>query len=378
MTASGVTYSTDTVVTGPMESTDRDRYRERLLVERIAALFGFAKLADRIPRWNPYPPYLFYGFWILFDIGVLNVYRHLTGGRQAFLVDPFWIAIPLGLVLATIGVRYMRDGYADAIAQLRVHERIENSDPEPFQRTLPMRVKLGAYGIGLGLFFWNALFNIGLSTIFAIEGVVPGLVANFFLIPVVYLPLMVEFVLLYFSIHVLLPRRIAAADIGLFFFDPRNMGGFAPIGQLLKRTYYLFTGGLLLYFLMTYGSTIVSEFIQTPHPEPGFAEAAFFSLAWLGGLASLAYSMHTIHRVMISEKEERIRRLEAQLRSAIENPYDIESAEFTDPETIEDSRRRLEQVRATRDYPTTFSMWSQILVSVLLPQALNMAVQIGL
>jgi predicted RNase H-like HicB family nuclease len=134
MTASGVTYSTDTVVTGPMESTDRDRYRERLLVERIAALFGFAKLADRIPRWNPYPPYLFYGFWILFDIGVLNVYRHLTGGRHAFLVDPFWIAIPLGLVLATKRAE-------DQFAQFSVTPRVcFLAPPNAYPSDSPIRI----------------------------------------------------------------------------------------------------------------------------------------------------------------------------------------------------------------------------------------------
>lgn len=188
---------------------------------------------------------------------------------------------------------------------------------------------------------------------------------------------MVEFVLLYFSIHVLLPRRIASTDIGLFFYDPRNMGGLAPIGQLFKRTYYLFTAGLLLYFVVVYGHIIFSEVIQNPYPEPGLVTTAFFSFAWFVGLGLTTYSMYTIHRVMSSEKEQRIRRLEERMREAIDNPYDIESAKITDSEKLDDTRRRLKQVRATKEYPTTFTMWSQILISVLLPQAVNLAVQIG-
>lgn len=354
------------------------QYRDDLLVEKVAALFGFKKLADWFPRWSPYPPYLFFGFWILFDIAVLNVYKHVTGGTHALLIDPFWLTIPVGLGLATVGVKYMADGYADAITQLRIHDRINSEEAEKFKETVSLNHKLGAYGIALVLFYTNLFVNFGLSTVLEISGLGPVIVANFFLIPFVWLPLMVEFVLLYFSIHVLLPRRIASADIGLFFYDPRNMGGFAPIGQLLKRTYYLFTAGLLLYFLLTYGSTITSKVIQSPYPEPGLIEAAFFSLAWLVGILSMAYSMYTIHRVMSNEKEERIRRLEDKLRDAIDDPYDIESSEITDPDKLEDSRRRLEQVRATKEYPTTFTMWSQILISVLLPQAMNMAVQIGI
>lgn len=361
-----------------MQVEQANQYREKLLIEKITALFRFDKLAEAIPWSNPYPPYLFYGFWILFDIAGLNVYKHLTGGTHALISDPFWIAAPLGLVLATIGIRYMSDAYADAMSQLRVHDRVDDSAVKKFSNILSLKTKFGLYSVGLLLFLSNTLINVGITQVFEIEGVVPGLIANFFLVPVVYLPLVVEFVLLYFSIHILLPRRIASTEIGLFFYDPRNMGGFAPIGQLLKRTYYIYTAGLLLYFLMTYGSVIFSKLSQNPYPDPGILGSVFFSLAWFIGLASMAYSMHTIHRVMSSNKERRIRRLEEKVRSAIDNPYDIESAEISDPEKLEDSRRRLEQVRATKEYPTTFTMWSQIVVSVILPQALNMVVQVGI
>lgn len=354
------------------------RYRDDLLIETFATLFRFDELAEAVPQWNPYPPYLFYGVWILFDVAILNVYKQLTGGTHALLADPFWITTPLGLVVATIGIRYMADEYADAISQLRISDRIDDSDADRFASILSPEIKAGVYVVAVVLFLWHTLINVGLNTVITIEGVVPGIVTNFFLVPVVYLPLLVEFVLLYFSIQILIPRRIAKTDLGLFFYDPRNMGGFAPIGQLLKRTYYLYTAGLLLYFLMTYGSIIFAKLSQNPYPDPGILGAVFFTLAWLVGVASMAYSMHTIHRVMSSNKEQRIRRLEDRVRSAINNPYDIESAEITDPDTLEDSRRRLEQVRATKEYPTTFTMWSQILVSVILPQALNMVVQIGI
>ncbi|WP_302080125.1 hypothetical protein [Salinibaculum rarum] len=361
-----------------MKNHSPERYRETLIVEKIATLLGFGYLAKKVPGRDPYPPYLFYGFSILFELGVIQVARYLSGRKPAILVDPFWIAIPLGVILAIISVRYMADRYAEAIAQLRVHDRIDEKEAEQFKCLLPMKVKLSLYAVTVILFFSNDLFNVGLSTIIEVEGLLPALLARLFVIPLGYLPLMIEFVLLYFSIHVLLPRRIASTEVGLFFYDPRNMGGFAPIGQLLKRTYYVYTAVLILYFLFTYGSTIASEIIQSPLPEPGLVEAAFFSFAWLVGLASMTYSMYTIHRVMVSEKQQHIREFEEQLLSAIDDPYNIKSAEITDPDTLEDSRQRLEQVRATKEYPTTFTMWTQILISVFLPQALNMAVQMGI
>lgn len=361
-----------------MQAPDTETYRQPLLIEQLAKLFRFNRLSDAIPGQTGNTLYLFYGFWVGFDIFVLNGYRHLSGGKHAFFVDPFWTMIPVGIILATVSVNYMANGYAEAVSQLRVNHRLDGTqDHRVFERPISMRVKLGVYAVALVLFFWNALFNIGLSTLFAIEGVIPALVANFFLIPVIYLPLMVEFVLLYFSIHILLPRRIHRADIGLFFYDPRNMGGFAPIGQLLKRTYYIYTLGLLLYFTLTYGSTIVSAIVQSPYPDPGLAAAVFFSTAWVVGLGSMAYSMYTIHTVMAREKEERIRSLEQRIHEAIDDPYDIEESEVVDREKLEDSRNRLEEVRATKEYPTTFTMWSQIIISAFIPQALNMAVQFG-
>jgi len=42
---------------------------------------------------------------------------------------------------------------------------------------------------------------------------------------------------------------------------------------------------------------------------------------------------------------------------------------------METKERQLSEVRATRTYPTTFTMWSQIGISVLLPQVLQLVVR---
>lgn len=132
-----------------------DRYRERLLVEKLAAWFGFERLAKKIPGRDPNPLYLFYGFWIVFDVGVLNIYKELTGGTHSLLIDPFSAGIWVGLILATFGVGYMADEYSEAVARIRVHDWIEESNLGQFKRTVPVSVKLGVCGVALTLHFWS-------------------------------------------------------------------------------------------------------------------------------------------------------------------------------------------------------------------------------
>ncbi|TKX52772.1 hypothetical protein EXE42_15450, partial [Halorubrum sp. SP3] len=119
----------------------------------------------------------------------------------------------------------------------------------------------------------------------------------------------------------------------MFFYDPRNMGGFAAVGHLLKRSYYIYTAGLLLFFLLVYGPVLLS----VDGYVPGLFELVFFSAAWFVGLLSIAYSMYTIHQLMSAQKERRIRELEAELHQAIENPYDINNSKVVDQDKLDDA-----------------------------------------
>ncbi|WP_435185043.1 hypothetical protein [Halobellus sp. EA9] len=354
-------------------SEPTEQNREPLLIERIARWLGFERLSEWLPG-DIYPPYLYVVFFVLFDAGVLNVYKHLTGGTHALLVSPSWISIPLGLLLGVFGIRYMSEQYRRTVRDLRIDDRLGAEHRAAFEETVPIRVELAVFGIAVGLYFANFLAT-GFGTIAAYEGVVVAIASYLFLQPFVYLPIVVEFGLVYFSVHVLLPRRIETAGLGLFFYDPRNMGGFGSVGELLKRSYYLFTAGLLLYFFSKYGPWLLSQIGPVPYPEPGVSTAVFFSVAWLVGCLSIAYSMLSLHRIMSEEKETKIRELEDEMRDIIENPYDINASSVTDESELEDVTRRLEQVRSTRVYPATFTMWSQIGISVLLPQVLQVALR---
>lgn len=351
-----------------------DAFRDRLLTERIADRLGFDALAERLPGPTVYPPYLLAGVVIFVEYGVFDLYNYVFTSKSSFVTSPDSLALPLLVVLAVFGARYIHDSYAEAVVDLGVEER--GTDPELFEELIPFRVRAAVYVLVLGVVYAYALFVLGVSQLVEISGV--GLVAYSQLVafPLVYLPALVEFGLSYFAVHAVVPRRIAEADFSLFFYDPRNVGGFAPVGELLKRSYYLYTAALLLWFAQTYAPVVLSQYLSSPYPPPGPILQVALSAAWLVGLLSIAYSMHRVHSVMKAEKDDRIRELESELKSTVEDPYDAHSTNVVDMDRYEQTQLQLEHVRNTQTYPTTFAMWSQIFVSVLLPQALNMAVQL--
>jgi hypothetical protein len=353
------------------------RFRETLLIERVADALGVTALSEWLPGPRVYPPYLFLGVLLLVDFGIVNTIIHVTVGRHLLVTTPTAIAAIPGLFLALIGIRYMADGYSKAVARLRIPDRDIQRDSSVFERTVSQRAKLLAYVLGAVLLTTHVVVNMS-SMIISFAGV-PGLIHRLVMWNV-YLLFVVEFAFLYFSVHVLVPRRLNAADVGMFYYDPENMGGFGPLGQLLKRSYYLYTGGLLLFFVLSYGpvflasyapSLVASDLTTTVAPTT----TAFFTLAWVVGVLSIAYSMLSVHRLMATEKQRHIAALEAELRDVIQEPYEITTAEGADEADLSDIERRLEQVRSTRVYPATFTMWSQIALSVVLPQALQLVVQ---
>lgn len=349
-----------------MEATESD-IQQTLLIEQVANIFRINRLAAIIPRVDIYPPYLMLAIFFFIDFVLVNTYKMMTGYKHIIIATPTVIAGPIGILLAAVGIRYMSATYSDAIEYMRQHNQGPNTDLETLNQLVSNRTKWAVFGIAAASEYVVILFITGIGAVIAFEGPA-GLVNVLFVHEFGYLPFVAEFAVIFFSIHFLVPKRIKEADISLFHYDPRNMGGFGAIGELLKRSYYLYTAGLLLYFVLIYGPFIIS-FGKTP-VKPGLTAALFFSIAWLVGLISIGYSMFRMHQIMANEKEERIRELEQELHDVIEAPHDINSSEITDQERFEDVQRRLDQVRSTKVYPATFTMWSQIAISVILPQLL--------
>jgi hypothetical protein len=355
---------------------DPNRYREQLLIERIADWTGVVALARRLPYEGIYPPYLLVGLSIMIAFVILPIVSITTVGSSSTLSDPITpVSIALGVIVGAVGVRYMADGYATAVNSLGLQDRPSQSNIDAFRGVVSFRTKLVLYVVGVLIYYLNLFLGPGVQTLIELDGVIPTVIGQFVLAPLVNLVLVVEFATMFFGIHFLLPRRVQNADLDLFFYDPRNMGGLSEIGQLLKRTYYVYTAGVLVYFIVAYGRIILSNLVDSPLPSPGLQVVLFFSIAWGLGFISILYSMKQMNRIMSEKRERRVRELETDIKDIIENPYDIRSSRVADQEAMETKERQLEQVRSTRTYPTTFTMWSQIAVSVLLPQVLQLVVQ---
>ena len=339
------------------------------LLEHLSNSTRVDRLSELVPISVAQPAYVYVSLFIFLDVGVINTYAHLTGGTHGMVRSPFMIAFYLGILVAVVGTKYMHSGHVDAMEVLidRGICDVEHVD----DYTLSLRTKVLLYVIGLVGFFSYQTFVIGIDNVLHNQGL-PGVAFTLVLLPGCYLPVAIDFVSEYATLHIFIPRWLREQDVGLFFFDPQNMGGFRPLGTLLKNSYYFYTGGLLLYLAFYYGSVV------TPLPgerPPGVTEAAMFTGLWLFGLATISYSMYKIHRIMKSEREAQLRAIEEEIHDLIDNPHDISEAEIVDQERLDALEYRLGQIQATSEYPTTFTMWTQIGISVLLPQVLQLALQ---
>ena len=79
---------------------------------------------------------------------------------------------------------------------------------------------------------------------------------------------------------------------------------------------------------------------------------------------------------MHREKREAIRQLKADLRTHITNRYDVEDYEVPDSKeaTVDELEERISRVNNTSEYPASFSIWSQLLVSIALPKGVQLLV----
>ncbi|MFB6068732.1 MAG: hypothetical protein ABEJ90_02275 [Halobacterium sp.] len=347
-----------------------------LLTDVLADRLGFAWLSARLP-WAVPPLYLYAGAFVFLDLGVVNTYLHLfTDRSHAFLANPFTLAIPAFVVTAATGVRYMASSYRDAVDDLRLGERSDAGDVPFASFTASFRTTAALYAVVVAG-YWGYLAWQGMGEYVGSLGAGPTAVIGLVVYPLGFIPVAVQFVVLFASIHVLLPKRIAELRPKPAFLDPRDLGGFYPVGELLKRSYYLYTACLLLYLAYVYGPVLAPLGIDTI-ADVGAPQAAYFTFLWLFGLAAIGNSVYRIHRVMADEKEAQLRRLEDQLHDIVDDPYDISTADLHDNREFENVQRRLEQVRAMNAYPTTAFASTQILVSVLVPQLTQVALEAGL
>ncbi|WP_302082478.1 hypothetical protein [Salinibaculum rarum] len=317
-----------------------ETYRDTLLIEIIAQKLGFNRLAAWLLGSASSGPYLFVALGLFVEYGIFDVYNYLVTDKSSFITTPNSLAIPLMTVIGLIGLRYIHDEYAKAVVGIGIedtHLSLDQSVRSEFEGLVSFRVRLGAYLAALVGYYAFVSLVIGIPGLIEISGIGLVVYGQLVTFPLIIVPILTELAITYIAVHLLVPRRLKRADMGLFFYDPRNLGGFGPVGELLKRSYYIYTAILLLWFLQTHAPVLLSGVVDSPYPAPGPIFQVVLSAIWLIGVLTIAYSMFRVHTLMKSKKEARISALEDEIKRLVRNPYDATATNITDHERYENA-----------------------------------------
>lgn len=340
-------------VTEPLRNGDED-----LWLDRLARSLGFGRLAKRIsPTLQPSYVYAVTTVvgWNLLSAGA-NIFVFET--ELIYATNPYFLLQPVVLIGGVYGAHSLHRSYLQAIDEMQLSER--SSDPDTFVHITPGWLPWVLFGTAAGLQLFRTVSGFG-------EFTTVGLVANGFIFPFVYAPILVQFFVIYLGIEFIAPWRLYRSDVGVHFLDPHGVGGLRPIGELVKKAYYYVVFGLIVYALITYSPGVEGVEVST-------TAGTIFTSVWGATILTVAFAVLILHRFLHREKRRELRRLEAQLHEHVEHPWDVRRYNVPDTATEEvaDIRKRIEEVSATREYPATFSIWTQLLLSVAIPKALQL------
>ncbi|WP_049987165.1 hypothetical protein [Halobellus rufus] len=360
-------------------------YGERLWIEQATDWIA-ARVAQTLPAIDPSAPaidrfqriprpYLLIGSLILLDVFLLHSIQQLTVGRNLVFDNPSWLALPATVLLAVFTNRYARDRYARACREIRIESRVA-SDSTSFQRLVPRRPKRLLFVAAVVGYYAYLLATGRIPTIVEYEGLA-GLFGWLVVIPFGYAPVLVETAAIYASLHFSLPRRFDAEEVKFYYFDPHNLGGLRPIGELLKHSFYLFVAGVVLLTVLLYAPFVFPGHLYTPYQPPERVVSALLTGLWALGVFSIGFSLLTLHRYMRKRRRRKLKSLEQRFYDVVGDPYEVQNA-LTDPdelERFERERHRIGQVRDTKEFPASTAMWLQVIVGGVIPLVIQWGVR---
>lgn len=359
---SGVFDGTEPTATSKqplLEPFDQD-----LWLDRLARRVGFGWLSQRLPGNIP-PSYLFAVILVGTIVPTINAYAYLAGDPVVYIENPLFVLQPLAIVGGVFGARALRRRYHRVAQEMNLEERAE--DPEPLLNIVPTwlpwvlvvatLLQIGARVWALGGF--GAIYRDGGLTMVVGWGILNPL----------WSILAIQFVAVYVAIEIIVPWRLYKSDIGVDFLDPEGLGGLRPIGELVKHAYYYMVAGLIAFALVVYG-----PIVSAASWGPTATTSIVFTVIWLGTVATVAFAVLILHQFMREEKRRELHRLDQLFREAVDNPWDIKHYAVDDKKEafVQELQQRTEMVSATREYPATFSIWSQLLISIVLPKAVQL------
>jgi hypothetical protein len=347
-----------------MARSDRADYS---LIGDFLYWLGYDRLEDRF-SFVPHPV-IFYGLLVV-STGTVGV----QGGRMLMGYQPIYFSNPSALINPSLSlvtpfvIVYLHRRYRQVLEHIDVESR--TSKPEAFDNLAPKWLQLGLYSV----FFINSVYqfgiNQGIDKILQTGGV-PELFGVLILLPLGHGVIIAEFLATYAGILLFFPRKIRKTDFKINFLDPEGLGGLRPVGELMKSAYYFLMLGLIASAIALYGPSIISGASGSQYGI-GFVQQVLFTLAWLLAIGLVGYGLAQIHWFMKREKRKELTKLDKKARATVDKPFEIQDLEISDEEKYDEIRMRMDYINDTREYPTTFTMWAQLSIGVILPKAIQM------
>lgn len=353
------------LVTEAADDADRSvTFDEDLWLDRLARRIGFGWVADRLPG-QIRPSYVYAIVMILGIEIALQGRSYLVSGTAHIFQNPFFILQPIGLLGAVYGSRALCNRYQKVMEEMNISERA--SSPDRLIRIVPNWLPWVLFFGTVSVPYIRVLSLGGPIAVYrdyGLSGFLGFTVAN-----PIWLSMAAQFFAIYLSIVLIAPWRLWKSDVGIHFLDPEQLGGLRPLGELIKHAYYYMVAGLIIVALIVY-----EPMLSDPTVEVTAATNLFFTLAWVGTIVTIGFGVFILHRFMHREKRRELRRLEEVRKRYTSDPWDI--ATYTVAQDKEDIvteiRHRMAIVSDTNEYPATFSIWSQLLISIVLPKAVQL------
>jgi len=351
---------TDSILDPPLV----EPYDEDLWLDKLARRVGFGWLSGRLPGDVP-PSYLFTVILVGTLVPTVNAYAYFAGDPVVYIENPLFVLQPLALVGGVFGARALRRRYHRVTQEMKLQRRTD--DPEPLLDIVPDWLPWILFGGALLQIAARVWALGGFGAIYRDGGLT--MVVGWGVLNPLWSALAVQFVAVYLAIEFVAPWRLYRSDIGIDFLDPEGLGGLRPIGELVKHAYYYMVAGLIAFALVVYGPVV-----SAPSWGPTATTSIVFTAAWLGTVATVAFAVFILHLFMREEKRLELHRLNQILRETIDNPWDIKTYDVDEEKEglVEELQCRIDTVSATREYPATFSIWSQLLISIVLPKGVQL------
>lgn len=333
----------------------------RLWVEQTAFYLGFGRVSTRLFGDSVYAPYIYILTILLIDVPILStiVYVLRPGVTfHPFLDYPLWFFIPVGLIIGTWGMRKIRSQYEYAISNTgRVSKPIEVPTPRRFR----MSVYIGA----LVLYLISVWPN--LTEALTIEGPLIGGIKWLVIIPVFYIPLIVEFFVVYLHSLFFLPIAIYLQNISLDFADPQNLGGMEPVGNLLINGTQLYYLGLGIWTVWS----IIHRITDMGAWGGGFVgNNLFFGITWITGGILFFIAVLVVHSNMKRQRTKKIKEITQRIRELGNDDKMFPYVNIDDADLLikyNQEHINMAKIRETRTYPIAIEKFWELFGVAIFP-----------